>query len=67
MKIYHYTDLNGLLGIVGSNSLWATHFSFLNDSNELIHGMNCLENALHYLQDELTTSTLTFIKQALTH
>ncbi len=46
MKIYHYTDLNGLKGITESGSLWATHFSFLNDSNELIHGMNCLENAL---------------------
>ncbi|EJG2383281.1 hypothetical protein HMPREF1144_0490 [Klebsiella sp. OBRC7] len=42
MKIYHYTDLNGLKGIIESGSLWATHFSFLNDSNELTHGMNCL-------------------------
>lgn len=51
MKIYHYTDLNGLKGIIESGSLWATHFSFLNDSNELTHGMNCLENALQYLRD----------------
>ncbi len=29
MKIYHYTDLNGLKGIIESGSLWATHFSFL--------------------------------------
>ena len=27
MKIYHYTDLNGLKGIIESGSLWATHFS----------------------------------------
>lgn len=26
MKIYHYTDLNGLKGIIESGSLWATHF-----------------------------------------
>ncbi|EFD2622350.1 hypothetical protein CK189_005805, partial [Escherichia coli] len=52
MKIYHYTDLNGLKGIIESGSLWATHFSFLNDSNELSHGMNCLENALQYLRDD---------------
>lgn len=67
MKIYHYTDLNGLKGIIESGSLWATHFSFLNDSNELIHGMNCLENALQYLRDDFNPKTLTFIEQALTH
>lgn len=26
MKIYHYTDLNGLKGIIESGSLWATHY-----------------------------------------
>lgn len=67
MKIYHYTDLNGLKGIIESGSLWATHFSFLNDSNELIHGMNCLENALQYLRDDFNPKTLKFIEQALTH
>lgn len=67
MKIFHYTDLHGLKGIIESNSLWATHFSFLNDSNELIHGMNCLENALQYLQNDFSPKTLQFIQQALTH
>ena len=67
MKIYHYTDLNGLKGIIESGSLWATHFSFLNDSNELIHGMNCLGNALQYLRDDFNPKTLKFIEQALTH
>lgn len=65
MKIYHYTDLNGLKGIIESDSLWATHFSFLNDSNELTHGMNCLENALQYLRDDFNPKTLKFIEQAL--
>jgi len=27
MKIYHYTDLYGLKGIIESGSLWATHFT----------------------------------------
>lgn len=67
MKIYHYTDLNGLKGIIESGSLWATNFSFLNDSNELTHGMNCLENALQYLKGDFNPKTLTFIEQALTH
>lgn len=67
MKIYHYTDLNGLKGIIETGSLWATHFAFLNDSNELVHGINCLENALQYLKDDFNPKTLTSIQQALTH
>jgi hypothetical protein len=32
--LYHYTDQKGLLGIVKSKCLWATHSQFLNDSSE---------------------------------
>jgi hypothetical protein len=31
---YHYTDQNGLLGIIDSKSIWATHSQFLNDLSE---------------------------------
>ncbi|MGD0236206.1 MAG: DUF2971 domain-containing protein [Syntrophorhabdales bacterium] len=33
--IYHYTDDKGALGIIESQSLWATHHRYLNDPNEL--------------------------------
>lgn len=33
-RLFHYTSSEGLYGILGSNCLWATHFKFLNDSNE---------------------------------
>jgi hypothetical protein len=33
--LFHYTDSNGLLGIVRSRMLWATHAQFLNDESEL--------------------------------
>lgn len=33
--LYHYTSVEGLLGIVQKMQLWATHTSFLNDSQEL--------------------------------
>lgn len=32
--IYHYTDGAGLLGILGSKSIWCTHLSYLNDASE---------------------------------
>lgn len=36
--IYHYTDSYGLLGLIESGSIWATHVSRLNDSSEYHHG-----------------------------
>ncbi|MFZ5479014.1 MAG: DUF2971 domain-containing protein [Myxococcota bacterium] len=36
--LYHYTDLNGLRGIIGSGIVWASHHRFLNDTREGVHG-----------------------------
>lgn len=36
--IYHYTDITGLLGLVKSGCIWATHVNRLNDSSENRHG-----------------------------
>jgi hypothetical protein len=36
--VYHYTDINGLLGMIESGKIWATHVSKLNDSSEYHHG-----------------------------
>lgn len=32
--LYHYTDQNGLLGIVSSKEIWASKINYLNDSEE---------------------------------
>jgi len=32
--LYHYTSDKGLYGILESNTIWATHFQFLNDLSE---------------------------------
>ncbi len=34
-NLYHYTNWEGLLGILDSQLLWATHFRFLNDYSEI--------------------------------
>jgi hypothetical protein len=34
--IYHYTDAKGAQGILETQSLWATHYRYLNDFSELI-------------------------------
>ncbi len=36
--LYHYTDAEGLKGIVESRTIWATHAGFLNDIAEIEHG-----------------------------
>ncbi|EIY5121373.1 DUF2971 domain-containing protein [Klebsiella quasipneumoniae] len=51
MSIFHYTDLNGLKGIIEGNSLWATNIHFLNDKNEYVHGYRCFRNTIEYLDD----------------
>jgi hypothetical protein len=35
-KLYHYTTWEGLLGILQTQTLWATHGRFLNDYSELV-------------------------------
>lgn len=35
--LYHYTNQKGLLGIIGSRRIWATHHQCLNDAKEFIH------------------------------
>jgi Protein of unknown function (DUF2971) len=39
MTIYHYTDVNGLLGIINKKTLWATDIHYLNDSSEYLYGL----------------------------
>ncbi|HED3230788.1 hypothetical protein [Klebsiella oxytoca] len=65
MNIYHYTDLNGLKGILSSNAFWATNFYFMNDAHELQHGVKCIENALGYLGGDLSEMRIDFIKESL--
>lgn len=35
--LYHYTSLSGLLGIVNSGQIWASHIRYLNDRSEQEH------------------------------
>lgn len=38
-KIFHYTDLNGLIGILENKGFWLSEAKFLNDSEELYNGV----------------------------
>ncbi len=41
--IYHYTTEEGLRGILESQCLWATHFQYLNDTEEIQHILKQIE------------------------
>jgi len=46
VPLYHYTSLDGLLGISSTKTLRATHIAHLNDSNELTLAVQLLEAAV---------------------
>ncbi|GAB2575479.1 hypothetical protein GCM10027034_02110 [Ramlibacter solisilvae] len=41
-NVYHYTSLEGFMGIVRSRSLWMTEFAYLNDRREVRYGLDML-------------------------
>ena len=43
-RLFHYTGSQGLYGILESGCLWATHFKYLNDSNEFFAAKESLKN-----------------------
>lgn len=46
IPLYHYTGISSVLGIASSESLWASSISYMNDSKEIVHACEALENVL---------------------
>src|SRR4051812_1721719 len=44
--LYHYTDQNGLLGIVKHKKIWATHHQYLNDTQEYLHAKGLVRDEI---------------------
>lgn len=44
--VYHYTSLEGFIGIVTNRSIWMSDFSYLNDRRELTHGADLLRASI---------------------
>lgn len=52
-KLFHYTTLDGLEGILQAKCLWATDFATLNDSSEIHYAKRFINNhILDYLKKE---------------
>lgn len=65
--LWHYTNGNGLLGILQSGLIHATQVSALNDSRETKYGTDLYKKAIEDLLVESTseTATVSFLKQVL--
>lgn len=55
--IWHYTNAEGLLGIVRSGSMWASSASVLNDSEELSFGLAFLEDTWRQFSKDFDAET----------
>jgi hypothetical protein len=44
--VFHYTTTDGLIGIIESGVLWATHSAYLNDPSEIVHAHSLIQQTL---------------------
>jgi hypothetical protein len=44
--LFHYTTVEGLLGILHDHSIWATHSAYLNDPSEITHAHSFIQQIL---------------------
>jgi len=44
--LYHYTSLDGFIGIINSDNLYATHIRYMNDSKEFIDVIDHLDSLI---------------------
>jgi len=58
--LWHYTNAEGLLGIIKGNELWMSHIATMNDSEEYLHG---LQYILDEVDDRLSKTPLEVPKQ----
>jgi hypothetical protein len=54
-KLYHYTDLGGLQGIVENNDLWLTHLRYANDAEELSFGYRVAREVMKEQRENATS------------
>jgi hypothetical protein len=45
-ELYHYTSLDGLVGIVRDRTIWATDARYLNDASELLYAATLIESVV---------------------
>ena len=65
--LYHYTNPEGLIGILKSKELWATNIDYLNDSHEIDYCVEYIKSTIEYMMegDGGHQSVKAFLKESL--
>ncbi len=61
--LYHYTGIGGLLGIVSSRTVWASHAYYMNDSKEIVQACDVLRKLLGEVEKECANEEQEFVRQ----
>src|SRR5205823_7132069 len=54
--LYHYTSADGLVGMLDTGRIWATHAAFMNDPTELQYAAAVIGEALDAVEREVRES-----------
>jgi len=57
-RLHHYTTLDGLMGIVSSDAIWASDARFLNDSSELSYAAGLIDAVVAEVFDAVSSEAL---------
>lgn len=58
--IYHYTDANGLKGLIEDKLFWCTDIEYMNDANELAYAENLIKNQIDEFKSNNQDDSLFF-------
>lgn len=61
--LYHYTGIGGLLGIVETRKIWASHAYYLNDSKEILYACEVLRKVLSQCISDHQNDEREFLEQ----
>jgi hypothetical protein len=57
-RLYHYTTINGLVGITSKHSLWASDVRFMNDASELFYATELISDVIAEAFSNVTSEVL---------
>jgi len=60
--LYHYTDQNGLLGIIKNREIWATHHQCLNDTQEFLHAKDLIRSEIDHRCKTANSDSLSLLQ-----
>ena len=60
--IYHYTSVDGIIGILKNKELWFTNIYFLNDNQELFYTYKLINEVVKEIKNDLSKTFYEKIK-----